>query len=378
MYSVMMASSMQGSIKRVIHLFCCTSIAVRRFHQPGDQVNHAPFQSDLNKQFIKQTGAHFVLPVLKKKDIAVMMELLKDHIKPENHLSQDNPYVITDVGGGDGAYMLDPFLEMGMMLMPYVIEPDMELLAKYKNKVENLEKENKVVRGRFFQDTLEKFNFIEWRAPKSHLTLCSHSLYYSRKLWEDVKGSLDQHLFTKLLRTVQAQGVLCIILQSGDTTLVPGGYGIHAELEDLTYPITFRIEGKPGFSHQDHISYTNAERFQQAMNFYVSRLKMETGIEVKISSAVSVSQVSLGRVNFQFDKEGKCPQHDERAQQVLLFYTKKYYNQYSTEELKKFLDFVEDRCKIPTQEYVMTHVNKVFVLSTDRQLPDHLVTKFNQ
>lgn len=352
----------QKTLAQASRFFCCASIALRQFHQSNAIKQVEPPKTDLTKQFQKQTGAKLVLPTIKTSDTSVMMQLLRPYLTPDEH-TITNPYRILDIGGDDGSYMLKPFFDIGMWLMPYVVEPVDKSLQQYK---ENMVRRKKVIPGSFFNKTLEDTPFDE--IPPVNLTLCSHSLYYSRKLWEDVSGPLEQHLFSKLLGSIQKQGALCVILQSGDADLAPGKYGINAELEDLTYPITFRLEGKQGLFHPDHVSYTNAEKFRKAMKIYADRLKIEKGIEIKISSALSISQVNLGNINFKPNNEGRYIQEDEEAQQLILFYTKKYYNNYTDTEQQKLLDFIKTRCKTPENNYVMTHLNMVFVITTNEAL----------
>ena len=317
-----------------------------------------PQQTNLTKQFQKQAGAYLALPTIKVSDIATMMRLLQRHVKFEKHSSINDPYVITDIGGDDGSWMLDPFFKLDISLKINVIEPNKNSLKVYK---ENLANQPKVIPGMFLNTILEKspLQII----PPANLILCSHSLYYSKNSWEDETIPLEQHLFSKLLKGLQEKGVLCVILQSEDKALVQNQYGIHAELENITYPIMFRLEGKEGLSHADHVSYTHSGIFSKSMQAYAIRLKREKGIDINIFSAPAISQVSLGNINSKENSKGKYIQEDYQASQLLSFYTKGYYDQYTPDEQRRLLDFIKNNCMTPEGRYVMTHVNTVFTIT---------------
>jgi hypothetical protein len=309
-----------------------------------------------------QEGDEAKIRIIKKADIATMTSLFNQTgINFNRYRHADSRLSFTDIGGGSGL-MLEPFIQMNLWMIVHCVEPDEKSLIEYDKKIQRHNPQ--LACGQLSLTTLES---AELKLPPSDVILCSHSLYYSARFWKKSNVPLQEHLFTKLLSSLKEQGVLCVILQSENSSQSPG-VAINQQLESVIYPLNDELEGRPRRSLQQQPNFANAELFRAALLDYQRRLHQETGVQLQVKSAFSLSLVMLEQLNFTPDVFSGRYEQPADVHRLLMSYTRQQYDRYTPQQQKELLDFIRHNCRISENSYGITHVNECFVITLDKIL----------
>ncbi len=374
------SSRYQASLISLRHHFFMVTGQLFLLRQTQLRANSSSTNSfDLKHQLQLRKGATQVLSQIKENDNPTMLRMLRDHAHFDDYRSWENPYCVTDIGGSNGRWILQSLLSTGMKLLMSVCEPEEESLRAYHSRVQRYQREGKPITLRDKLPTLFSLQDPSYQLPPSDLVLCSHSLYYTARQWEHPSMPLDKHIFTKLLFGLKRKGVLCVILQSADPRLSTTKTALHADLEDFTYPL---MKSKKESLHAHTDVYTTAELFELALRQYASLLKSSTSLELDITSMPSITQVSLGDINFdKIDPNTGRYKQLPSVTELLNFYTNMEFDPspesvsskskeqaFTPEKQELFLNFIKKYCHMGDSQYCVTHVNKVFMITLSELL----------
>lgn len=306
-----------------------------------------------------------IAPIIKPADgseLTRQLRLLKDFTP---YRKPTNPLIFTDLGGGQG-HMLLYLMALETSLRVNINEIDITLAERYKKEIDKLQKREgdrsakKISLGFVSNKQMEDPSF---EIPKSDIILASHSLYYMIELWREpiTITNLQNHFITKLLLALKPDGVLSVILKSVNTEKVEStnaNLPTLELLESLVYPKINRINNRMGNKNSPNL--VCAEAFGEVMDNYAGFFNKETKKTLRVvSSEPIISNVPLGKINFQPDlKTGKYVQSG-RAKLLLNFYTRGTYDQFQVNEQEELLEFIKSTEKIDEDEHVVTHVNKI-------------------
>lgn len=299
----------------------------------------------------------------KMSDAFMLIHLLKEVKDFKPYATPDQPLQITDLGGGDGD-LINYFNLLSSKVVLHINEPNKTLCNKY------LERAQQFFNIAIASVSNEKMEDAAYQISECDVVIASHSLYYTAKAWKQAPTveTLDDHLFSKFSKQLKANGVFCAVLQSGESTHIPGKYGHDIAnleaLEDLLYPMIEKARHGTPTSNRDRDAFTNAEELDSALGKYVEQFNQSTTERYALfkSSLPVNSCVDLGNVNFAPSPETGKYEQPEGVLSILNQYTRGKYNAFSAEEQKQLLDFIGQNCQTKEGHYVVTHVNRAVAL----------------
>lgn len=322
------------------------------------------------RDFQSGDAGSYIFGFLKPNDGNEMVKFLSEKKEFTANKTSDAKALVTDIGGGSGEMLqyIVNLLPLAKEISIDVIESNATRLIKYGERAKQFPQVS-------MNDKLQPFSIQKAQLQSSNsLILASHVLYYNKDQWWE-NSQISSKFLDQIISKLRPGGAFCVILQSNAATGISkkeGGEIANLEnLEDVVHPLIAQTEGKHE-TNREKPFFANAEIFIEVMNKYERQLNKPSSLMWDVSAPI-ITQIPVGKVNFDKNPSTGMYEQDFQVTQILNFYSRSRYaptesdrqngvKGFSADQQLLFLNFIKKNCQDLAGNYSIVHVNKIIVI----------------